>query len=88
MAKHFDTGKIIALPKEAAEQYDIASKAIEKLTDISGIGWHLIADRYYKKNLSLSALAGATVTGAAVGVAMLVKKARKKIKTNQESKDK
>ena len=89
MAKRFVSGREILLSKEAYEQYDIASKAMSELTDISGKGWHLMTHSYYKKEIGLACFITGTVgTLCGVGLSKLYTKIQDKHKTKNKEENK
>lgn len=77
MAKFFSRGPKLKVSAETNKQMDVVLEEMRKLTDLSNIGWHLIADRCYKREMSLSALGGAAATGTIIGLTAIAKKVYK-----------
>ena len=80
------SGQYITLSDEAHDQYKIAEEAIKKLTDLSKIGWHLIEDGCYAREIMSAAFYGGLIcTGLTIATGSIIKKMLKK---NAESKKK
>lgn len=78
------SGEYILLSSEAHDQYNIAEKAIEKLTDLTDRGWHLIEDRCYNREIRSAGFYGGLIgTGLTIVTGSIIKKMLKK---NAESK--
>lgn len=89
MAKFVGSGGLVSLSKEAGEQYDIASKAIGKLADISGKSWHLITHSCYKKEIGrVCFITGMVCTLSVVGLSKLYTKIQEKHKTKNKEENK
>ena len=88
MAKLFQTGFKLGVTEEVAQQYEIVSKEIAKLTDMSRRGWHLIEDGCYRREMAGSALIGGTCVAAAIYLTKLVKKIQKNRKDKKKPEDK
>lgn len=85
MAKFVESGGLVSLSKEAGEQYDVASKAIGKLADISGKSWHLITHSYYKKEIGRACfITGMVCTLSGIGFSKLYTKIQEKHKTKNK----
>lgn len=83
MAKIFSSGSKLKVSEEAHKQMDVVLEEMRKLTDLSNIGWHLIADKCYKRELSMSALGGAAATGTIIGLTAIAKKVYKNLKQSK-----
>lgn len=89
MAKFFSSGSKLKVSEEAHKQMDVVLEEMRKLTDLSNIGWHLIADKCYKREIRVSALIGAASTGTIIGLTTIAKKIHKNRKQpRQETNDK
>ena len=89
MAKFVGSGGLISLSKEACEQYDVASEAISKLTDISGKSWHLITHSCYEKEIGHACfITGMVCTLSGIGLIKLYTKIQEKHKTKNKKENK
>jgi hypothetical protein len=68
--------------KEGYDQYNVVANEIDKLADITNMGWDLTASEVFDKVRKISfgqgALIGAAVVGGAVAVKEIISKRKKK----------
>ena len=68
--------------KEGYDQYNVVANEIDKLADITNMGWDLTASEVFDKVRKISfgqgALIGAAVVGGAVAVKEIISKHKKK----------
>ena len=73
------SGGYITLSDEEHDQYKIAEEAIKNLTDLTDIGWHLVEDRCYNREIRSAGFYGGLIgTGLTIATGSIIKKMLKK----------